>query len=247
MEPLKLGSLLMFRKAIENYLEFEQPGQASLNFIHKNLVSESSICLIKKIFEDTDYTIKFATENTDDQIGVLQGSFNYYSTWSGIDNQISRGRGKQELNWIKDHDIAFDDHVTCHLRVQREDECKEIFHAQINEWCNFFKLKKDQKFLLLGDDPYPSEILHLENIETAKDFDLDLNQQLSVIGVSKAFCGSASGFAAAAVLSSVPFLIFKHPDHHPWEDINPKFLEANQKQVRQIDTLENILQGLKFD
>ena len=246
VEPLKLGSLLMFRKAVENYLEFDKVGKASLNFFRDQWLSENSIWLIQKVFEDTDFNIKFLAENMSDQTDPLQGKFNYYSTWKGIDDQISRGKGRQQLSWNRAHHIFVDDCVTCHLRIARGDEEKDIFHAQTSEWLNFFKVKIEQKFLLLGDDPYPSEILSLENVKLAKDFSLDLNQQLALICKSKAFCGSASGFASSAVLSSVPFLVFKHPDHHPWEEINPNFLQANQKQVRQTDTIENILNEVNF-
>lgn len=245
VEPLKLGSLLMFRKAVENYLEFEGSGQASLNFIQDKWSAKSSVCLIQTVFQDTGYNVRFLTENLNDKSDPLQGSFNYYSTWYGIDDQISRGRGKQKLSWVKHRDLPFNNYVTCHLCVEREDEVKQIYHARTNEWLKFFQLKKNQKFLLLGDDPYPSEITSLKNVEVAKDFDLNLNQQLALIDASKAFFGSASGIAAAAVLSSVPFLIFKHPNHHPWEYITPKFLKSDQKQVRQIDTLENILKEAK--
>lgn len=243
VEPLKLGSLLMFRKAVENYLEFQQSGQASLKFICDDWSNESSKRLIKMLFKDSNYNLIFLTGNVINQRNPLNERFNYFSSWYGIEHQIACGLGKQKLNWIKNPDMSFIDYVTCHLRVKRHDEVKQIYHASVKDWFKFFQFKKEQKFLLLGDDPYPNEMLDLQNVEIAKDFSFDLNQQLALIEDSKAFIGSASGIASAAVLSGIPFLVFKHPDHHPWEYITPKFLKENQRQVRQVDSLENILKG----
>ena len=243
LEPIKLGSLIMFRKAIENHIEFSEVGRPILYFSKNNHFSEKYIKLIKNIFEDTNYSLNFTVDPETKIINPWDGKMNYYSTWHGIDHQISQNKGRQELLWGRKNQSELIKATTCHLRIKQNNEPLQIYHSRIGNWVEFFKIKKEQKFLLLGDEPYPSEMLQLDNVIKACG---NLNNQLSLIDMTKGFIGCASGFSAVAVLSTKPAFVFKHPDHHPEEFISPRFLGENQMQVRQADTLQNIINGAKL-
>jgi hypothetical protein len=202
--------------------------------------------LIKNIFKDTEFKLEFLTEKNKEQKNPFKKDFNYFSTWYGIEAQIIGNKGHQNIRWGISCDYSHANYITCHLSIPGPNEIKQIQHSQVHEWIKFFQAEENQNFMLLGDTPYPDEMVGLTNVTVAKDLDLNLNYQLALVSSSKLFLGSASGFTSAAVLSETPFLVFKHPDHHPWEYITPTFLKFNQMQIRQLDNFENIVKGIKI-
>jgi hypothetical protein len=243
VEPIKMGSLLMFRKAIENYLEFTLAGIPEIVFFKHDKLSVKEVRLVNDVFEDTDVLLSFLTAVETFARDPFEGSLNYYSSWDGIEHQIAGQKGRREMLWQQKSEKQFEKFISCHLRVPEFGAVPHIYHSQIANWFAFFEIKKDQKFLLLGDEMYPKKMLNLSNIVLAKREGLSLNQQLALIKDTKGFLGTASGFSAAAVLSNNPAFVFKHPKHHPDENITPDFLDNNQKQVRQTDMLCNIIRG----
>ena len=72
-------------------------------------------------------------------------------------------------------------------------------------------------FLLIGDDPLPTGFTLRPGVSRAVDLALDLATQLALVGCADGFLGMASGLCTAANLSDTPYVIFKHPAHHPAE------------------------------
>jgi len=243
VEPIKLGSLLMFRKAVENYLEFTLAAIPEIVFFKNDQLSVKETRLINDVFEDSDFLLSFLTAVETFTGDPFEGTLNYYSSWDGIEHQIAKKKGRREMLWHQKVEKQFGKFISCHLRVPEFGTIPQIYHSQIENWFDFFEMKKAQKFLLLGDEMYPKEMLDLSNVVLAKREGFSLNQQLGLIQETKGFLGTASGFSAAAVLSKKPAFVFKHPQHHPEENITPDFLANNQKQVRQTDMLCNIIRG----
>jgi hypothetical protein len=69
-------------------------------------------------------------------------------------------------------------------------------------------------FMLMGGDRIPREILELPGVRSAHEEGIALPVQLALISLSDGFLGMASGISAAAILSAVPYVLFKHPLHH---------------------------------
>ena len=84
-------------------------------------------------------------------------------------------------------------------------------------WVSFLEkavLKFDVKFLLIGNEPLPEKIHKLPNVIISQSQGNSLINDLALIQASFAFMGSSSGPNRMAFCSSVPYLIYKHPDHH---------------------------------
>ena len=236
-----LGSVLIFRKALENKLgSCSQYASSTINIKGTKKLEKPVLELFEEIFRDDDrFTISASKHFSANEVWPPDTTDKWFSTWLGIDEQFRSGIGDSFLQWRNSARIHGDFYV-CHLKVYSATAHSDIDAASLDQWHQFFKLYSKSRFILLGDSEYPMDMLDLPNTQLAKNLDLSLNDQLSIIEHSKGFIGSASGFGAAAVLCSKPYTIFKHPDHHPGEFITPSFQVANQNVIRAIDTVANI-------
>lgn len=87
-------------------------------------------------------------------------------------------------------------------------------NADQSAWCSFFKENKSVLFILLGSDELSREIVSLPNTIVASRLTLPLAVQLALCSQVDGFLGMASGLSTAALFSSVPYVLFKHPLHH---------------------------------
>lgn len=90
-------------------------------------------------------------------------------------------------------------------------------NADFNEWLAFFKKQAvpgKVEFLILGSDKIPQTIIDVPGVYSAEALGFSLSEQLTLVGLSDGFLGMASGLCQAAILSKVPYVIFKHPQHH---------------------------------
>jgi hypothetical protein len=121
------------------------------------------------------------------------------------------------LNFIEVHIIPYR-LVTIHLKNStRESGKKDWYNANFDEWGLFLErasVKFDVKFLLIGNDPIPKTICALSNVITSKETGNSLVSDLALIQASYAFMGVASGPSVMAKYSSVPYLVYKNPNHH---------------------------------
>lgn len=77
-----------------------------------------------------------------------------------------------------------------------------------------FGARQNITFVLLGDDELPPGVNLGAGVVRALDLELPLAVQLALVGQCDGFIGMASGICNAAVFSPVPYVIFKHPEHH---------------------------------
>lgn len=238
-QPL-LGSLLMFRKAIENLCVELEVDEFPVRFV----VSDADVGPVQRIvgavFEDCRMApCSFSSSPASDRLWPEDQSTRWYSSWYGIQEQCESRGATHVIQW-QDAPSGYSDCFSCHLKIYSDPASADIDQASLSQWQRFFAAEPERKFIFLGNDPYPDDILSLPNVIQAQDIGLSLNQQLSLIPSTRGFIGSASGFSSAAVMSRIPYTIFKHPEHHPGEFLTPSFQGAHQKIIRAIDDFDTI-------
>lgn len=157
---------------------------------------------------------------------------------------------KQALEFIES-DILPSRLVSVHLKnsVRKSGE-PDWYNAKFEEWVSFLEkavLKFDVKFLLIGNEPLPEKIHKLPNVIISQSQGNSLINDLALIQASFAFMGSSSGPNRMAFCSAVPYLIYKHPDHHVDEmkkDLGSadhfNFAQPFQKLMRKLED-QNII------
>ena len=238
-KPL-LGSLLMFRKAIENLCVELEVDEFPVRFV----VSDADAGQIQRImgfvFEDCRMApCSFSSTPVMGQLWPEDRSTRWYSSWYGIQEQCESRGGTHTIQW-QGTTSEYSDCYSCHLKIYSDSASADIDQASLSHWQRFFAAEPNRKFILLGNDPYPDDILYLSNVIHAEGIGLPTNQQLSLIPSTLGFIGSASGFSTAAVMSRIPYTIFKHPEHHPGEFLTPSFQGAFQDIIRAIDDFDTI-------
>lgn len=108
--------------------------------------------------------------------------------------------------------------VVVHLKNNpRETGCS---NAAQHEWAAFFDScldRHDVKFLLIGNEGIAESISKLSNVVVARNYDLQLPEELALIELSFLFMGMASGPCTFALFGETPYLIYKNPEHHAKE------------------------------
>lgn len=143
---------------------------------------------------------------------------------------------------------------TLHLKQTGQGNLSDS-NANMNSWHRFLKEQTTNRrcaFLILGDEEIPEDILKLPGVHKATAMQIPLATQLCLVSLSDGFLGMASGFCQAAILSKTPYVIFKHPQHHPEEmkrelgnlDAFP-FASPLQKIWRLEDRVENIAKAFQ--
>jgi hypothetical protein len=93
-------------------------------------------------------------------------------------------------------------------------------NADLGTWRQFFAACDERhkvRFLLIGDDPCPDEILLLPNILRMRDRGGNLVRDLAIVEGADAFMGMASGPFNLALFGRKPYAVFKDPTHHTAE------------------------------
>ena len=142
------------------------------------------------------------------------------------------------------------------ISVHLKNVCKGDTQSNANFfiWQKFLELysSSDICFLLIGSDPIPQRIKNLDHVISLHDENVPLIEQLSCIQQSTGFMGMSSGPASVAILSPVPYIIFKHPNHHPdimWNElggsIRYNFSTPNQSFLREYESIERLTTFIK--
>lgn len=120
---------------------------------------------------------------------------------------------------------------------------KLTFYAS---WSNLLKKLRtltDLPFLIAGNDYQPEEISQISNTFSLASLGFSISQQSYLISESLFFMGTASGLCTPAMLSHIPYVIFKHPSYHSFEMKKELFDSrlpwASQHQVFEISEVSN--------
>jgi hypothetical protein len=116
----------------------------------------------------------------------------------------------------------------------------------------FIERNSDARVLIIGDDGRHFRSLRSKGILIAANLKLPLHEQLSLVATSLGFVGMSSGPSTVALLSSTPYVIFKHPKHHQNQmlkqlgDLNHySFANSKQRYIRQYPSAKQILRALE--
>ena len=94
---------------------------------------------------------------------------------------------------------------------------KKVGSAKIKEWKKFFfkcGLEKNLMFYFIGNNNITC-LKEFNNIIFLNDYSMSLAQEIKFAQNCHCFIGSASGPSTIFLFSTTPYLIFKHPNHHP--------------------------------
>ena len=137
--------------------------------------------------------------------------------------------------------------ISLHLKNAQKGDTES--NANFSIWKDFIESDEASgvQFLLIGSDEVPEEITSLSNVTSLNTRGLSIAEQLACIQNSSAFMGMASGPANSAILSTVPYIIFKHPLHHAeamrkeiGDADHYDFSQENQKIVREYETSDRL-------
>jgi hypothetical protein len=131
-----------------------------------------------------------------------------------------------------------------------------LSHGRSRAWSKaiskFIERNSDARVLIIGDDGRRFKSFHSKRILIAANLKLPLHEQFSLVSTSLGFVGMSSGPSTVALLSSTPYVIFKHPKHHQNQmlrqlgDLNHySFANSNQQYIRQYPSAKQILFALE--
>jgi ADP-heptose:LPS heptosyltransferase len=116
--------------------------------------------------------------------------------------------------WIKKN-IKTSLFVTVHLKNNPHNTKS---NAQLKQWKIFFEHCRNSNFpiifVLIGNDEFDEDINKLSNVIITQLHGGNLELDLALIQLSYFFMGMSSGPCNMALFSGVPYLIWKHPNHH---------------------------------
>lgn len=103
--------------------------------------------------------------------------------------------------------------VAVHLKLDKKNR---LGNAKTKVWFNFFRKLEhsNTKFIMIGKDDYPKKFYNLKNLYIVSSKE-SLLRMLIISKNSKFFLGNATGISAINILNDKPYIIFKHPNHHP--------------------------------
>jgi hypothetical protein len=121
----------------------------------------------------------------------------------------------------------------------------------INVWRDFIEARVETRFFLIGSDPVPAEIGVLKNVKTVAVHTLDLAFHIAVVNEADGFIGMQSGPSVFAILSDMPYVVFKNPTHHVTEMVREigsndcyTFAHSCQKVWREYETEARLNEAL---
>ncbi len=143
--------------------------------------------------------------------------------------------------------------IAVHLKNNSTDP---LSNADQEEWMAFFadcqKASYPVFFILIGNEPCDPGFRKLTNCVMTRENGGALALDLALIQASRLFMGMSSGPCNLAILSDLPYIIFKDPDHHRSEmekELNEQgqFVFANRLQhfIRAKDRTDHLMEYFK--
>jgi hypothetical protein len=258
-----LGKILIFLKEIEEFVLCNKFHSFSIVvYGDKNPICE--IFKLSKYFN----TLEFIEITTPLDIEVLQDSTLVYKADKFENNSFTEStlylQHKVQLNgylisagWTIPLDIkniikriTQNKHniITIHLKNVKD----TLSNANLIEWQKAVKYiitKNDNnKVFIIGNDLNESQyqLFDFQNVVITKTLkEKSLLLDLSLILSSNIFMGMSSGPCNVAIFSDIPYVVFKHPEHHTEEmkqemneDKKFMFQKNNQYFLLEYDTFE---------
>ena len=169
---------------------------------------------------------------------------------SNIENALSKFSSSDVKNMIIVHANLQSKSRILPLRAIR------LSHGRSRTWSKaileFIERNSDARVLIIGDDGRHFKSFRSKRILIAVNLKLPLHEQFSLVATSLGFVGMSSGPSTVALLSSTPYIIFKHPKHHQNQmlkqlgDLNHySFANSKQQYIRQYPSAKQIFYALE--
>ena len=120
-------------------------------------------------------------------------------------------------------------------------------------WLNFLARLRENTavpFIFVGNIDLPQDIKKLSGVHFLDNLGFSIAEQCYLISRCSFFIGVASGMCTPAMLSTVPYIIFKHPDYHQvemnMELFNSRLPWATKDQIFQLVPIsEDVLDSFR--
>ncbi|NQU67567.1 MAG: hypothetical protein HQ510_06460 [Candidatus Marinimicrobia bacterium] len=265
----RLGSFIIFQEELLQFCLFNHISMINLYFESMDLKQSMAVWTTLAQLNPAINSITFSSNKLPSHEGLneerliwpvedlIQESSYYGSTlavqklWKQTGRMINLLSPDSEIqrakNWLGlylDKEIP----VVVHLKVNPLDPQS---NANQEAWAAFFddclQKKIPVKFILIGSDQIENYIKELHNIIISKEYGGDISLDFALVQQSVAFMGMSSGPCNLAIMSSNPYLIWKHPNHHS-DKMEKEFQGMNgfifstehQKFFREFDTFDHI-------
>lgn len=226
IETPSLGGLLLLRQELEQFAELAGVNRIELTFSGSDALFE--IPGIARIAFASSYQIQIGAGNAPayawplpTAMSAAHFSYQFFDRISTLATALGH---PPSLQWTSDtlssaaaiREKFAGTLITLHLKNvpgQTEADSNAVFRY----WKEFLAARAapgSVEFLLLGGDAAPDDIPSIAGVRSAQREAIPLQVQLALAAHCDGFIGMASGVCPAAVLSAVPYVLFKHPSHH---------------------------------
>lgn len=226
VEKPSLGGLLLLRQELEQFAELAGVNRIKLTF--SSYDARFKIPAIARIAFASRYQIQIAAGNAPAHgwplpaaMSAAHFSYQFFDRISILATALGH---PPSLQWTPDtlgsaaaiREKFSGKLITLHLKNvpgQTEADSNAVFRY----WKEFLAARAapgSVEFLVLGGDAAPNDILSIAGVHSAQREAIALEVQLALAALCDGFIGMASGVCPAAVLSAVPYVLFKHPSHH---------------------------------
>jgi len=271
--PLKLGAVCTFISNLQSYAQIKECDNITVSFISHDeypdglSYEEAKDTWMSILFTSLDIskieTYKSYYEFIQAKLVVKEGTKifpspflaasvgllgDWYDTTRLTQYLYSEHGAVPSLDLNANHLLAESGNfVTLHLKNATDGDIES--NAQMSVWKEFLSNYRDSgiQFLLIGKDAVPSDILNMPHVASLEELGVPFVDQLSHIQKSLAFMGMVSGPSNVAILSDIPYLIFKHPDHHTeimqremGDETSFNFSRRNQSLMRETETVAQL-------
>jgi hypothetical protein len=229
VEKPSLGGLLLLRQELEQFAELAGVSRIELTFTGAGATFD--VPALARMAFTSRYQVNFTSDEAPGQswppATAMTSPHFSYQFFDRIGVLASALGHPPALQWAPDtleaaaaiRRLCAGKLVALHMKNvpgQTEADSNAVFRY----WKEFLAARAASgpiEFLALGGDAIPDEILGIAGVRSAQREAIPLQVQLALVSLSDGFIGMASGVCAAAVLSDVPYVLFKHPSHHVGE------------------------------
>lgn len=170
--------------------------------------------------QSTDQTALFPPENYDYKSYLFLNDFNQELKKRAT---IVFQKKCQERVTRFAKEMCGENFLTIHLKYHESFKITSNAHLEI--WSSLLEeislQYPDLKLVLIGNDLFPENFMQkcraMRQLIFSRDHSLSLMEELCLISSSRAFIGMASGPSNMAIISPVPYLVFKHKED-AWEE-----------------------------
>ena len=254
-----LGGILTYRRICEVVTEYNNNLSITL-LLNRNCLRKFNFFLTKKIFNASFFRVNFYDILSKDKLMSdmysQEKQVPYYSTQPLVNICKLTGLPLQ-LKWskvVKEKVLqisrAIGGRIICvHVKNQQAGNFK-LSNADVSIWEKAIRkvLHRGISVVALGHDiPRELRAVNHSKMFVLADINDDIVVHLAFPQICDGFVGMASGISSAAIYSSIPYVIYKHPRHDA-SDMSKELVNGkiplsfdNQKIIQKMPVVKEIV------